>query len=357
MSIDTSASLAREALRRLRGSDLSPDEFLYEVSTRIRRVVPHDASAWLTLDPDTMLSSGTLVTEQPAEVLRDLWRNELLDGDVNKLTELARLRSPVGAMSQLDPASAAESPRLQLLHRPAGIGDELRVMFRTGRFVWGNAGLCREIGARPFDARERAFMAEVADEIALGLRHSLSRPAEPDLTDLTPGVVAYDAEGRLISETADASRIIAVMPYDAATTLFSVAISALLRGSARTRVRLINGRWLLLQGGRMQAIPPGSAHVAVSLTPALRADLNSLRLRLHGLSAREREIAELLIRGARTDELAAQLHISRHTLRDHVKSIFAKVGARSRAELVALVSDQPPPDSGTASLIREAGAA
>jgi DNA-binding CsgD family transcriptional regulator len=74
------------------------------------------------------------------------------------------------------------------------------------------------------------------------------------------------------------------------------------------------------------------------------ADLTSLLLRLHGLSAREREVAELLMLGPRADEIAARLHISRHTLRDHVKAIFAKVGAKSRSELTALVGGPPAPD-------------
>lgn len=37
--------------------------------------------------------------------------------------------------------------------------------------------------------------------------------------------------------------------------------------------------------------------------------------------------------------MAARLHISQHTLRDHVKSIFGKVGARSCSELMAQAWD------------------
>jgi DNA-binding NarL/FixJ family response regulator len=75
-------------------------------------------------------------------------------------------------------------------------------------------------------------------------------------------------------------------------------------------VRVTDDRWLLLQGGRMHGAANDSAHVTVSLMPAPRADLTSLLLRLHALSARQREVAELLTRGPRTEEIAAQLHIS-----------------------------------------------
>jgi len=60
-------------------------------------------------------------------------------------------------------------------------------------------------------------------------------------------------------------------------------------------------------------------------------------LALHDLTDRERKVTELLVGGHGTEDIAGRLHISRHTLRDHLKSIFAKVGVSSRAELTALL--------------------
>jgi DNA-binding CsgD family transcriptional regulator len=104
-------------------------------------------------------------------------------------------------------------------------------------------------------------------------------------------------------------------------------------------VRLTDGRWLLLQGGRMHGAADDFARVTVSLMPAPRSDLTSLLLRLHRLSARQHEVARLLISGRRTDEIAADLHISPHTLHDHVKAIFTKLGVKGRTELMALAPD------------------
>jgi FixJ family two-component response regulator len=72
----------------------------------------------------------------------------------------------------------------------------------------------------------------------------------------------------------------------------------------------------------MHGAPDDSARLTVTLVPAPSAEITSVLLRLHGLSAREREVAELLMLGPATDEIAARLHISHHTLRDHTKSIF-----------------------------------
>ena len=54
------------------------------------------------------------------------------------------------------------------------------------------------------------------------------------------------------------------------------------------------------------------------------------------LTTREREILELMAEGANNRIIAARLAISRHTVKFHVASILAKLGARSRTEAVAL---------------------
>ena len=54
------------------------------------------------------------------------------------------------------------------------------------------------------------------------------------------------------------------------------------------------------------------------------------------LTAREREIVELMADGASNRIIAARLGISRHTVKFHVAAILAKLGARSRAEAVAV---------------------
>jgi PAS domain S-box-containing protein len=56
---------------------------------------------------------------------------------------------------------------------------------------------------------------------------------------------------------------------------------------------------------------------------------------LGALSAREQEIVRLVAAGESGPEIAAQLHISYTTVRTHVRNAMTKVGARSRAHLVA----------------------
>ena len=50
------------------------------------------------------------------------------------------------------------------------------------------------------------------------------------------------------------------------------------------------------------------------------------------LTAREREVLGLLVRGASGLEIAAELGISRNTVRTHVQSILTKLQVHSRLE-------------------------
>ena len=53
------------------------------------------------------------------------------------------------------------------------------------------------------------------------------------------------------------------------------------------------------------------------------------------LSAREREIVELVALGDSGPEIAQKLHIAHDTVRTHVRNAMVRLGARSRAQLVA----------------------
>jgi len=55
------------------------------------------------------------------------------------------------------------------------------------------------------------------------------------------------------------------------------------------------------------------------------------------LSAREREVLGLLLGGERVATIAPQLFISPHTVRNHLKSLFRKVGVGNQAELISKV--------------------
>lgn len=76
-------------------------------------------------------------------------------------------------------------------------------------------------------------------------------------------------------------------------------------------VALVVPRWGRQHRRSVRAVPPGR------------------------LTARERQVLDLVAMGATSPEIAETLHISDHTVRKHVDSAMRKMGARSRAHLVA----------------------
>jgi PAS domain S-box-containing protein len=60
---------------------------------------------------------------------------------------------------------------------------------------------------------------------------------------------------------------------------------------------------------------------------------------LSGLSEREKEVLTQLVSGDRVPDIAAALHISQNTVRNHLKSIFRKVGVGGQGELIQKVRD------------------
>jgi len=59
----------------------------------------------------------------------------------------------------------------------------------------------------------------------------------------------------------------------------------------------------------------------------------------YGLSPRETQVLTMLLRGAKNDEIGAELNIAGSTAIFHVKRLLEKTGARNRTELVARLAE------------------
>jgi len=63
------------------------------------------------------------------------------------------------------------------------------------------------------------------------------------------------------------------------------------------------------------------------------------------LSKREAEVAELVGQGLKNAEIARELHVAEHTVRNYVFNIFEKLGLSSRVELVLSLAPQQQPEA------------
>jgi DNA-binding NarL/FixJ family response regulator len=85
-----------------------------------------------------------------------------------------------------------------------------------------------------------------------------------------------------------------------------------------------------------------SAHAGKVLVPAFLFERVMTRLRqppktaLHGLTRREVEVLQLLSEGWTTRAMAAELHVTYHTIRNYVQAVVQKLETHSRLEAVTI---------------------
>lgn len=59
------------------------------------------------------------------------------------------------------------------------------------------------------------------------------------------------------------------------------------------------------------------------------------------LTKRESEVVKELMCGGRISTIAVKFGLSQHTVRNHLRRIFAKMKVNSQAKLIKLVTDNP----------------
>lgn len=344
--------LAEQAGRevvRLCHSGLDSSTLRDEAIKRLRRAIPLDAAFFATADPATLLFTGVTVDEVLERATPQFLENEFVQDDVNKFGWLARGGQHVGALSEATGGELPRSPRYRDILAPMGFGDELRAAFVTGSACWGFICLHREQANMPFSPGEAALLTRLAPHLAEGLRKALliTSATTPQSLD-GPGLLLLASDLSLLSSTpiaeawledlADADRP-RQQTLPRAITTVATRLRALTRdGEApprmmpKVRVKTRSGAWLLVHASWL--VGRGSAEqIAVVLEHARPMELAPLLVQAYGLSTREGEVAQLVLQGWSTAEMAAGLCIASDTVQDHLKAIFDKVGVHSRREL------------------------
>jgi DNA-binding CsgD family transcriptional regulator len=323
-----------------------------EAGQLIRKVVPHERVCWHPADPATLLLTDAYLENLSPVGLPPLTWSEYAVEDVNKWAFLARSPWPVGILSRATQGHPERSPRYREILRPLGIGWELRASFVTDSTCWGMLGIYRNQEEPDFTDHEAAFVARVSSTLGEGFRRALlisSVVTEEDPDG--PGLLLLDDEDNVVSITPSAERWLQglvdvgdLMDGRLPLAVSSVADRARAAADgtdfpapqARARARTASGGWLVLHGTRLSGSSQGQT--AVMIEPARSAEVAPLIVQAYGLSARERQITQLVLQGLSTKEIAARLFISTHTVQDHLKMIFDKIDVHSRRELVARVA-------------------
>ena len=336
---------------------LSRHEYFAELAPRLRRVIDSDATCWHTLDPETRL----LTSDHSAELVQRgvftaatvhaagelIVRSEYMLEDENTFAQLAARRVPVSTLDQATRGRPERSVRYRDLLKPADIPHELRAAFVIRGRVWGAVHIARRAGSGAFTARDIDALARIVGPIAHGIRGSLRfdaarRASGPE----APGLLVLGARDEIELLTAPARPLLASLGREDQTLETGLpaavlALASFLRREDAIRatggsVVTVPGRagWVTLHGSKPD---PTADRIAIVIEAASGPRSATLRLEAHGATPREREVATLLARGLTNAEIADALFLSAHTVQDHTKSLFEKLGVGTRQELVARV--------------------
>jgi DNA-binding CsgD family transcriptional regulator len=320
-------------------------EFFDEAAARLQRVVPHDGACWHTLDP-----GSDLVTEHRLQNIPDRFpliaHNEYQVEDVNKFADLARAPRKAASLHEATGGRLERSPRYRDLLAAGDIGAELRGAFVADGAMWGAVIMIRMAGGREFSREEIDLLDRASGLFARAVRRGLvteATTADARPSD-APGVLELDASGRLERASSTTEPLLEELSgataeegwkspsVQAVASATRRAIAARASELPRTAVKTPVGTWLVLYGALL-----GEQGVGVLIQRAHPTLVAPLLLQAYGLTAREQEVAQWLLRGATTTQAAQRLAISPHTVNEHVKSIYDKTGARTRGELSATV--------------------
>ena len=318
------------------------------------RVVPFDGSCAHDADPASGLGMRMYLDPPSGQNLRIYLEQVYFEDDINEFNRMIRTRQAVALLSEATGGHLDRSLRYRAALAPRGLQFDLRAVFASGPEHWGGVSIFRERGRRDFDEREVALIGRLAPHLAAGLRAAALRsPVPPTTAGGNPGVLVLDRRGRVIQYTAAAEHWLHELgdlgpgwqEGDGLPPIVWLAVGALrhalqpatgreLASIPRLVTRARTGRWLALQASLGELREGGEGDTVIVVEPLGPHELAWLQTAAYGLSAREREVVELVMRGASTREIAARLFISELTVQDHLSHVFDKVGVRGRRALV-----------------------
>jgi DNA-binding NarL/FixJ family response regulator len=136
-----------------------------------------------------------------------------------------------------------------------------------------------------------------------------------------------------IAAASPETRVLIFTAYDTEERVFSAieagASGYLLKGAPMDEI-----------ARAIRAVAAGGSHLEPRVAARLVAATRATRHADGGLSTREYEVLRLSAAGQANKESGRTLSISERTVRFHVSSIFAKLGATSRTQAVALATQR-----------------
>jgi DNA-binding NarL/FixJ family response regulator len=197
-----------------------------------------------------------------------------------------------------------------------------------------NAIVRRGIASLLSDSPQVEVVGEAAD----------GREAIARATELKPDVVCLDVRMPVMDGVAAAGPLsekakVLMLSYSDEQHLVTGAIRNGAAGylvHGRFEPEELEQRIVAVARGEMVLSPAVTPAVFDALRRAPGAENDPRQEGLGALTAREREILNLLARGRSNRDIAEELFITNKTVKNHLSRIYEKIGVHSRAEAIAL---------------------
>ena len=348
-----SAERVRDQIDGLAAAGLDWTTFGTAAIETLRRALPFSAACLATLDPATELVTATVKwgdVDDDHDLQWSYYEYEV--DDVYDFRAVTRRPGAVTALGTETGGDLARSRRWAEMFSPLwDYSDELRAGLAADGATWGGIALFHQ-GGRTFTLAEQEFVSSVAGGFARGLRAGLVAGAV-DLATAGdgdgPAVLVVGADDEVVSANAGAEARISELGGgtlgEAPLPQIVCAIVGAARRRAldptapppRARLRSRSGRWVVAHASPLVGRGDRGTDVVVTLEDARPPEVIPLIVASYGLTDRERDVVGLVLAGVDTADVAKRLHLSAYTVQDHLKKIFAKVGVRSRRELIARI--------------------
>lgn len=302
--------------------------------------VPYAFACLATTDPTSTLITGTFKSSSLPLGDQEFAAAEYGDPDVNQFVDVAARTPPVAVLSVDTDGHPERCRRLRDYMTPQfGFVDEIRLVCRAGGTTWALLGLYRTAGEPFFTAEEGRTLAAANESVADAVRRALFVGTSHTGPARVPVVLVVDHADNVTASSRAAEQLIDDLGgWDHGALPGSVlAVAASARttdGMAATRIRGRSGQWLTVQGLPL-AGPSLRRSVVLTFASAAASEVGAMTIAARGLTAREQDVVGLVLQGASTKAIAAALHLSAHTVQDHLKAVFAKLEVNSRRDLVA----------------------
>jgi len=342
---DRERSRCRERLERLGESTLDRESIQREAIADLRRVIGFDRWCWPFADPETLLPlSGVAEHDYGPSLARVLELEHSGDHYAAKHV-LARRASSAVSLSAETGGDLARSPRWDEVLRHTGIGDIATAACRDALGCWGWIEAYRDAGDTPFDDGDLQLLASAGSRMGSTLRRGVTAATSKDAHEASPpGVIVLNPDLSTLSRTAGTQAWIDALPAAALFAAWGMLPAVVYPVATRARAgerateahaleRAVDGRWVMIEAASLEGGSDGK--LAVTIREAAPVETFDLLCRAYALSPREREVVRELVAGLDTRAVTERLFISRHTVQDHLKSIFEKVRVHSRRELLA----------------------